>query len=225
VAGDSLKRIHWRASAHFDTLIVRQLETATSRDWLIYVDLDSSAQAGVGEHSTLELSIVLAASLAVRGLREHRKVGLVLASPQFVGLEPSADPAQAWRILRTLAVAQASNRSLADLFSQSRLSQAATAILISPSSYPAWVAAAERHHKGGSMFALLVNPTDFGSPVDQSKVTSALAHSRIPYIRMPGSLLEEAYSTSNQGGRKRIAGGETGKRYLQQGRQVWQRMD
>ena len=30
VAGDSLKRIHWRASAHFDDLIVRQLETATT---------------------------------------------------------------------------------------------------------------------------------------------------------------------------------------------------
>jgi len=225
VAGDSLKRIHWRASAHFDTLIVRQLEIATTRDWLIFVDLDSSAQAGMGEHSTLELSIVLAASLAVRGLREHRKVGLVLAGPQFVWLEPSADPAQAWRILRALAVAQAGNRSLADLFIQSRFTQAATAILISSSTNPAWVAAAERHYKGGSMVALLVDPTDFGNPVDQSKVTSALAHNRIPTIRMPGSLLEDAYSTSDRGNRRRITGGETGKRYLEQGRQAWQSMD
>jgi len=225
VAGDSLKRIHWRASAHFDTLIVRQLETATSRDWLIFVDLDSSAQAGTGEQSTLELSIVLAASLAIRGLREHRKVGLVLAGPQFAWLAPGTNPAQGWRILRALAMAEAGNRSLADLFIQSQLTQAATVILISPSTNPTWVAAAERHYKGRSMVALLVDPTDFGRPVDQSKVTSALAHNRIPYIRMPGSLLEEAYSISDRGNRRRITGGETGKRYLEQGRQAWQSMD
>ena len=88
VAGDSLKRIHWRASAHVDNLIVRQLETATSRDWWIFVDLDNISQAGIGDHSTLELSIVLAASLALRGLREYRKVGLALAGPHFVRLEP-----------------------------------------------------------------------------------------------------------------------------------------
>ena len=225
VAGDSLKRIHWRASAHFDTLIVRQLETATSRDWWIFVDLDGSSQAGIGDYSTLELSIVLAASLALRGLREYRKVGLVLAGPHFVRLEPRSDPAQGWRILRALAMAEAGNRSLSDLFIQSRLSQAGTAVLITPSTNPAWVAAADRHRKGGSMLALLIDPADFGSPVEQKQVLSALAHSRIPYVRMPGSLLEEAYSTSQPGSRKRITTGETGKRYLQQGRQSWQSMD
>lgn len=225
VAGDSLRRIHWHASAHFDTLIVRRLEAATSRGWLIYVDLDSFAQAGRGQHSTLELSIVLAASLAVRGLKESRKVGLVLAGPQFIWLEPSSDPAQGWRILRALAMAEAGNRSLADLIIQSQHTQAATAILITPSTSPAWVAAADRRHQGGSMMALLVDPTDFGSSIDQSKVTSALAHIRIPYMHMPGTLLDEAYSNADRVGRTHINRGETGKRYLQQGRQGWQSMD
>jgi len=225
VAGDSLRRIHWHASAHFDTLIVRRLEAATSRDWLIFVDLDSFAQAGWGQQSTLELSIVLAASLAVRGLKEYRRVGLVLAGPKLIWQEPSSDQAQGWRILRALAMAEAGNRSLADLITQSRFSHAATAILITPSTSPAWVAAADRHRQGGSTMALLVDPTDFGSPNDQSNVISALAHSRIPYMRMPGSLLEEAYSTADRRDGKRIKGGETRKRYLQQGRQDWQSMD
>ena len=225
VAGDSLKRIHWRASAHFDTLIVRQLETATSRDWLIFVDLDSSVQAGVGEHSTLELAIVLSASLALLGLKEFRKVGLVLAGPHFIKLELGSDPTQGWRILRTLAMAEAGKRSLSDLFIQSRFSQAATAILITPSTNPVWVAAADRQRKGGSMMAMLIDPTDFGSPVDQGQVISALAHNRIPYLRIPGSLLEEAYSTPERAGQKQISAGKTGKRYLQQGRQGWQSMD
>jgi hypothetical protein len=73
--------------------------------------------------------------------------------------------------------------------------------------------------------ALLVDPSDFGSPINPDKVTSALAHSRIPYARMPGSLLEEAYSISVKGARRRISAGGKGKRYLQQGRQSWQNMD
>ena len=225
VAGDSLKHIHWRASAHFDNLIVRQLEAATSRDWWIFVDLDDSVQSGIGEQSTLELSIVLAASLALRGLREHRKVGLVLAGPQFVRLEPGSDPAQGWRILRALAMAQAGQRSLAEVLIQSRYSQAATAILITPSTHPAWVATADRQRKGGSTLALLIDPTDFGNPIGQGKVISALARSRIPYVSMPGSLLDEAYARREKKDQKRILGGETGKRYLQQERQSWQSMD
>lgn len=225
VAGDSLKHIHWRASAHFDSLIVRQLETATTRDWWIVVDLESSSQAGSGEKSTLELCIVLAASLALRGLKENRKVGLGLAGAQFVWLAPGADPAQGWRILRSLAMAQAGNRSLADLLRQGRYGQAATTILITPSTDPAWVATADRHQNGAGLMSLLVDPTDFGSPADQSKVISALAHSRIPYARMPGTLLEQAYSTTVKGARRRISVGGVGKQYFQQGRQSWQNMD
>jgi len=225
VAGDSLNRIHWPASAHFDALIVRQLETATARDWWIMVDLGSDVQAGMGEHSTLELSIVLAASLALRGLKEFRKIGLVLAGPDFVRLEPRADPAQGWRILRALAMAETGNRSLTDLLMQGRFSQASTMILITPSTNPAWVAAADRQRKGGSMMVMLIDPTDFGSPVRQDHVKSALARSRIHYLSMPGSLLAEAYSTSGRGDRKMVSTSVSRKRYLQHGRQSWQSMD
>jgi uncharacterized protein (DUF58 family) len=225
VAGDSLRRIHWRASAHFDSLIVRQLEAATSRDWWIYVDVDSAVQAGIGQHSTLELSIVLAASLAMRGLKEYRRVGLVLAGPKYTWLEPASDPSHGWRILRNLAIATAGTHPLADLITQSHFSNAATAILITPSTSTSWVAAADRRRKGSNLMALLIDPIDFGGPIDQHKVITALAQSRIPYLRMPGSLLEEAYSASHRVEGKRSKGGETLRRFLQQGRQVWQSMD
>jgi uncharacterized protein (DUF58 family) len=224
VPGDSLKHIHWRASAHFDSLIVRQLETATTRDWWIVVDLENTAQAGSGENSTLELCIVLAASLAMRGLKELRKVGLAMAGSQFVWLEPRSDPAQGWRILRSLAVAQAGQQSLSDMLMQGRLGKAAMAILITPSTNTDWVATANRQRNGVGIMSLLVDPVDFGGLVDQSKVISALAHSRIPYVHMPGSLLEEAYTLPAHGTRRQIAAGGMGKRYLQQGRQSWQNM-
>jgi uncharacterized protein (DUF58 family) len=225
VAGDSLRRIHWHASAHADTLIVRQQEAATSRDWYIYVDLERDAQAGVGEYSTLELLIVLAASLAVRGLREYRRVGLALAGPKYISLEPSADPSQGWRILRALAMAEMGHHSLEHVIRQSQSIQAATTILITPSIQSSWVAMAERHFQGSNLMALLVDPVDFGSPVGQGKVLSALVHSRIHYARMPGSLLEEAYASAERSGRRRIRSEDSLKRYLQQGRQAWQNMD
>ncbi len=225
VPGDSLRRIHWRASAHADTLIVRQQEAATSRDWCIYVDLDQESVAGIGQHSTLELSIVLAASLAVRGLREFRRVGLVLAGPKYIWLKPSSDPSQGWRILRALAMAEVGQRSLADLIRQNPVNQTATAIVITSSSNTAWVPAAERHFQGGSTLAILVDPADFGSPVGQQNLISALAYSRIPQISMPGGLLDEAYGIGSPKTSRRIKGGEALKRYLHQGRQVWQSMD
>jgi uncharacterized protein (DUF58 family) len=223
--GDSLRRIHWRASAHLDTLIVRQQEAATSRDWHIYVDLDEQAQAGSSDQSTLELLVVVAASLAVRGLREYRRVGLVLAGPKYLSLEPAADPTQGWRILRALAMAQTGPHSLAALINQSRPAQAATNLLITSSVNPNWVAIAGRHFEGSNTMALLVDPTGFGAPTGQGKVISALLHSRIPYSRLPASLLNQAYAYASRSSRRRIQSGDSLKRYSQQGGPVWQSMD
>ncbi len=224
-AGDSLKRIHWPATAHFDRLIVKHQESATARDWWIFLDLDSAVQAGAGDDTTLELSVILAASLAIRGLREYRKVGLVMAGPQFIDLEPGEDPSQRWRILRALAIAQAGERPFEELLIQGRFSQAGTAIMITPSTNRKWVATASRYRKTGSMIALLVDPGDFGSPLDQGHVVSALATSRIPYTHIPGSLLAEAYSASSQSNRRQILASQAWKRPVQQGRYSWQRMD
>ena len=225
VPGDSLRRIHWPASAHFDTLIVRQLESATRRDWWIFVDLNQADQAGEGEHSTLELSIVVAASLALRGLSEYRKVGLVLAGPQFVWLKPSADMLQRWRILRALAMAKAGNHPLQDLLLHKPVGRAGTAILITPSGNSTWVATTNQQRKGGSSMAVLVDPADFGARVSQSTVISALSQNHIPYAHIRGSLLEEAYSASNLARHRQITSAQAGKRYLQQERPNWLNME
>ncbi len=221
--GDSLRRIHWHASAHFDKLIVRQLEASASGDWWIFVDLQDCVQAGEGRESTLELSIVLAASLAMRGLKEHRRVGLALTGPDLVWLEPRADPAHRWRILRALAMAGAGERSLSDLVRMRLLAQTATMIAITPSSDPSWVLAAGRRRIG--TVALVVDPAEFGRTIDQSRVVSALAYSGIPFHYMPRSLLEEAYPSIAQGLRKLSSDTENGKRYLKHGRATWQPMD
>lgn len=221
--GDSLRRIHWRASAHHDNLMVRQLEAAASGDWWLFVDLDVSVQAGSGQDSTLELSIIVAASLAERGFKERRRVGLVLAGPELVRLEPSSDLAQRWRILRALSVAGAGNRTLADLFQIRRLSRTATRIIITPATNPGWVASLGRRH-GNDTTAVLVDPTGFGRNNGQGRVVSALTHNGVPYTRVSRTLLEEAYPHLNKEGAKRPGKVEPGKRYLKRGGTTWQNM-
>ena len=222
--GDSLRRIHWQASAHFDKLIVRNLEASTSGDWWIFVDLDARVQAGKGRDSTLELLIVLAASLAMRRLKENNRVGLALAGPDLIWLEPRADPAHRWRILRALAMAEAGNITLTDLVRVRPPAQSATMIAITPSSDPGWIGAARRRRAGGQ-YALLVDPLEFGSTNNQSKVVSALAFGAVPFEHMPRSLLEVAYPPIAAGFRRPISKLKTGNRYLKQGRSAWQRMD
>ena len=223
VPGDSLRRIHWHASARFDSLIVRQLEAAASEDWWIFVDLDEAVQAGTGQDSTVELTIMLAASLAIRGLKERRRVGLALAGPKLVRLEPRADPLYRWRILRCLSIAETGNVPLADLLATPRPTQSATQIIITPAHNPAWLARVGRPRRGDNLFTLLIDPTEFGGAADQSKLISALANYGIPYSRMPRSLLEEAYSRRSN--LKRPDGIELGKRYLDQGSAAWQSME
>ena len=220
--GDSLRRIHWQATARFGKLIVRQLEASASGDWWIFVDLQDYVQAGEGRDSTLELSVVLAASLAVRGLKEHRRVGLALAGPDLVWLEPRSDPAQRWRILRALAMAGAGKHTLSELIGMRHLAQTATMIAITPSSDPSWILAAGG--RGGDQMALLVDPTEFGSPIDQSRVVSALAYSGVPFQHIPRSLLEDAYPAAAIGLHRPSRDLQNGKRYLKQGRAAWQQL-
>jgi hypothetical protein len=223
--GDSLRRIHWRVSAHSDTLIVRQLEAVSSADWWIFVDLQAAVQAGSGLDSTLELSIVLAASLAVHGLKERRRVGLSLAGPKLVWLEPRADLAQRWRILRALSMAEAGERPLADLMAAGRLAQTAALVVITPSHDPAWVARLGRQRGDSKATVFLVDPGEFGSRVDQGRVGAALANHTIPYARVSRRLLVEAYPSLEPGAPVRPRQAESGRRYFRQGGSAWQSMD
>jgi uncharacterized protein (DUF58 family) len=213
--GDSLRRIHWPATAHSDSLIVRPLESAASGDWWLFVDLDAAAQAGSGLHSTLELSIVLAASLIRRGLAEHRRVGLTMAGPGLVRLEPHSDPAHTWQLMRALAMAETGNHPLPALLALGQPAQTASLIVITAATDPGWTAGIGRHNRGGSTTALLVDPRDFGGSQGQEGIIQALTQRRIPFQRMPGSLLEAAYAPLQVERR----------RYLEEGRAAWHSLD
>ncbi len=62
--GDSIRRVHWKASAHADTLLVKQLQPAITQEMAIVLDLDARAYSNRMRHAASEWGIVVAASLA-----------------------------------------------------------------------------------------------------------------------------------------------------------------
>ena len=80
--GDSLRHVHWPISARQGVLIVTDVETEPSGDLWIVLDVNRHVQSGKAEDSTLETSVVLAASVAAEflGGGERRSVGLLAAS-------------------------------------------------------------------------------------------------------------------------------------------------
>ena len=76
--GDPHRDIHWRATAATGRLVVKQREPAVARNTLVCLDLDRPAYQQRRRHDTVELAIVVAASLATHiASVEGQEVGMV----------------------------------------------------------------------------------------------------------------------------------------------------
>lgn len=158
--GDSLRHIHWPTTAHRGQLMVNELEEEPSGDLWIVLDLNRAAHQGDGDRSTLEHTVILAASLAAELLSssERRSVGLLavgqdpseVTSPaavedQTIILPPQRGQGQLWRVLAALAPIQTGALPVADLLHRNRsfLGKGHTVVLITPQigeDAPQWIA-------------------------------------------------------------------------------------
>src|SRR5579871_3787943 len=82
MAGDALSRIHWRSSAHYGTLMVKEFDLDPAVDAWILLDLNENVQAGEGEHSTEEYGVTIAATVATFMLRHDLSVGMIVNAQQ-----------------------------------------------------------------------------------------------------------------------------------------------
>jgi uncharacterized protein (DUF58 family) len=139
--GDSLRWIHWRTSARKDDFYVRLFESTPAGDWWIILDLEQGIQAGDGANSTEEHGVVLAASLADRGLRMGKAVGLAAYGEPFVLLPPKEGDGQRWEILRSLALLSPARHSLAELLNAIRrtLGRYTSLVIITPNANGSWL--------------------------------------------------------------------------------------
>ena len=138
---DSLNRIHWPTSARRESLYVRGLQEPTSGDWWLVLDMDQAVHSGQDIDSTLEKGVLIAASLADRGLTEAQAVGLLAQGREAVWLPPQSTPLQRWRILTALARIEAGQLNLADLLTRSNrlIKQNTSLIVITASTDSDWL--------------------------------------------------------------------------------------
>ncbi len=182
--GDSLRLMHWPTTARRGEPYVRVLEGAPASDWWIVLDCDRRVAAAFDEtESTIELGIILAASLAERGLRAHRSVGFIAAGEPAVWMRPAAGEQQRWEILRALASLDMGSTPLALLLESaaSSLGRQANLLLVTPSTESSWVDSLARlAWRGITTTALLVDPSTFGAETSMAALGRLLSEAGIP---------------------------------------------
>ena len=110
VAGDSPKRIHWRATARTGQLQTRVFEPSATPVAAIFLDTITFSHLWEGQDSELlELSVTVAASLAAQMLEGKHQVGVYANAPipnraRTMRIAPGRRPGQLTRILEQLAM-------------------------------------------------------------------------------------------------------------------------
>ncbi len=175
VPGDSRRWIHWKTSARRNELFVRLFDGTPSSDWWILLDMDREVQVGEGENSTGEHGVILAASLADRGLRSRRAVGLVAQGDALVWLPPQTGEGHRWEVLRALALLNFGSSPLSEVLARVRpsISQRASIIIITPATKAEWLEDMDPLIRHGVVpTVLLLDPVSFGGtqPVDQAAI-------------------------------------------------------
>jgi uncharacterized protein (DUF58 family) len=192
--GDSLRWIHWRTSARTGSLHVRLFDGMPVGDWWIFLDMDRAVQAGEGEHSTEEHAVVLAASLANRGIAEGRAVGLVgQGARDLYWLPPREGETQMWEILRALAMITPAGRPLGDLLRQLRPRETARSslILITPDTGGRWLEPLLMlMRRGIQPTVLLLDPLSYGGGTDGARLSAQLVDCGISQYRITRDLLD-----------------------------------
>jgi uncharacterized protein (DUF58 family) len=141
--GDSMRMIHWPTTARTNKVFVRLMESTPEGDWWILLDLDRQYMLGEGWDSIEEQSVALAASLADRGLRLRKSVGLIGNGSELTWLTPKKGEGQRWEIMQALAVASPGDLDLGTVLERTHnvpsLGRSHSLIIITASTKSDWL--------------------------------------------------------------------------------------
>ena len=107
--GDSVRFVHWKATAHRTTLQTKMFDPSAAPHWMICLNVQTLEHVYEGVVvDFLETAIVVAASLAIAGLETRRSVGLATngstsESREWLYLPASRHTLQAGRVLDAMA--------------------------------------------------------------------------------------------------------------------------
>ena len=134
--GDSMNRIHWKTTARFGEIQVKEFDLEQTADAWVVLDLDASVQAGEGETSTVETAVRVAASVAEKAIVENRAVGVTVNGHRPTVLPADRGGRQRLKILQLLAAVEGDGHApLAEVLvtTLGRLRRGMTAIVVTPS--------------------------------------------------------------------------------------------
>lgn len=105
---DSLRSVHWRASARLGELLVKEYEQQQDRQLWIVLELSEDEHVGEGADGTFECMIRIAHSVAVKATEEGVPFGLVYDSGERIErIGPALDRAHYLQVREALARASA----------------------------------------------------------------------------------------------------------------------
>lgn len=210
--GDSLNRIHWRSSARYGQLMVKEFELDPTADAYVVVDMhERSHQALLPEQtdryslrreqrvieSTEEYAVQAGASIARHLIDQSRPVGLVAWGQHREVIPPEREARQIFKILEALAVLRAyGSQSLAEVLTaeSTRFGRNCTVVVITASLDERWVAGLQQLlYRGVRAVVVFVDPQSFGGWRDSAPIRGRLAELRTPtYMLRQGQALNEA---------------------------------
>jgi uncharacterized protein (DUF58 family) len=124
--GDELRRVHWRSTARYGTLMVRREEQRWRNRATVFLDTRSQAHMGTGTSSSFETAVSAAASVGVH-ISQEGLTGRFITDTESVKGGPFFEDS----LLDALAVIRVSaNRDLTRAMKELRASQAGVIIAV-----------------------------------------------------------------------------------------------
>jgi len=188
VVGDSLSRIHWHSSAHYNKLMVKEFDLDPAVDVWIFLDLHDAVQAGEGEHSTEEYGVTIAATIATYLLRQDLSLGMILNAQQREFLSLDRGDRQIERVLELLAVVRSGpGPDLKEALALDALhfGRNTVAIVITPSTSRDWHDGLRHLQRRGVQLAVVgLNAASFENKPEDEDTLALLEGAGVPVMRI-----------------------------------------
>jgi uncharacterized protein (DUF58 family) len=193
---DALNRIHWRSTAHYNRLMVKEFDLDPAMDAWIFLDLHDAVQAGEGEDSTEEYGVTIAATIATYLLRQDLSLGMIVNAQQREFLSLDRGDRQIERVLEMLAVVKpGSGPDLKEALALDALhfGRNTVAIVITPSTSRDWHESLRHLQRRGVQVAVVgLDAASFDNRPADEDTLALLEGAGIPVLRVKcrGSLTE-----------------------------------
>lgn len=188
IVGDALSRIHWRSSAHYNKLMVKEFDLDPAVDAWIFLDLHDAVQAGEGEHSTEEYGVTIAATIAAYLLRQDLSLGVIVNAQRREFLSLDRGIRQIERVLELLAVVRSgSGPDLKEALALDAIhfGRDSVAIVVTPSTSRDWHDGVRHLQRRGVQVAVVgLNAPSFESKPDDEDTLALLEGAGVPVMRI-----------------------------------------